>query len=659
MSGLGFLILFLSAVSSHAAPKPENDYCQRPGSIKEAQLQAFCNHPPAVPNSSIAGEVKKRYFSGEMVTYSCNVGFTLNRDLTGETKCENTQWINLPVCRRIGEQCGAPPTIQFGDIISITKNSYQSNEYVEYKCPNYYLLKGDKIVRCLNGVWGEAPACLEPCTAKEKSMAENNLQLKYSTDKKLYSLHGDSLEFVCKPGYEVPPGTRMRVICEAGKLEYPKCFRRGFCVLQQSTMITSNIHYNISSVVDQGQTIRFVCNEDMRPEDKLEAICDSGSISYPKCIAAKSCKSPEILNGFLKTEQQASYDSGSSVEFECNTDYVKKNRKNPKCENGEWIDQPVCYSPCKISLEILTERNIQLRSSNIDHSYIHGTEIEVSCKTGYRRPNQQTYLIECYDGKFTYLRCFSKNPCRIGQEELDSNNLELDEVHVNEIYYAEGEIIQFQCKNGFQFLGQPTGKCSSQTVIYPTCTATSCNPPPIAANSRINGDIKDIYASGEKVTFSCNVGYSLERFSSGEAQCENTQWINLPVCRRIGEQCGPPPTVQFGDMINIRKFNYKSGESVEYRCPNYYVLKGDRHVKCLNGVWDEAPACLEPCVTREKNMDENNIVAKWSSTKKLYIIHGDMIEFSCKPGFDASPDTRMRVFCENGKLDYPKCIKRN
>ncbi|XP_073499026.1 complement factor H-related protein 5-like isoform X2 [Phyllobates terribilis] len=704
MSVQGFFILFLSAVSCHAAPKPTNDYCQRPGSIKEAQLQgkwneetyppgtvanfdclpgytqdglikmaciegtwwqiangqckAFCNRPPTDPNSTLVGEVKERYYTGEKVTYVCNVGYTLNRALRGEAQCENTQWINLPVCRRIGEQCGSPPTVLFGDIINSPKKSYQSGQFVEYKCPNYYLHKGDKIVRCLNGFWGEAPVCLEPCTAKQRSMEENNIQLKWHGDtRKLYSPHGDSVEFSCKSGYEVPPNTMMRASCEHGKLEYPKCFRRGFCVLQQSTMITNNIHYNVSTVVDQGQTITFQCNEGMMPENKMEAKCESGKINYPQCIAAKNCKSPEILNGFFKTEPQASYDSGTSVEFECNKDYVKKSLISLKCENGQWTDQPVCYSPCKISLEVLTELHIQLHSSDTDKSYIHGTALEVSCKSGYRRPSQPIFFIECYNGKFRHPRCFSGKTCRIGQDELDSNNLELDEVHENEVFYSEGEAIQFQCKNGFRFLGQSTGTCSQQTLIYPTCTATSCEPPPTVANSRINGGIKDNYASGEKVTFSCNIGYSLERSSTGEGQCENTQWINLPVCRKIGEQCGPPPTVQFGDSVDVRKINYKSGEFVEYRCRNYYVLKGNKVVRCLNGVWDEAPVCLEPCSVKEKKMDENNLALKWIERKKLYSAHGSMIEFLCKSGYEAPPNTQMRIICEDGKLEYPKCFK--
>ncbi|KAM4022041.1 coagulation factor XIII B chain-like isoform 4-T4 [Anomaloglossus baeobatrachus] len=407
---------------------------------------------------------------GSFLEYRCNQNYlTPQKDYWERIECTNHGWSSEPKCLRIGDQCGAPPTVQFGDTIGIRKTSYKSNEYVEYKCPNFYLLKGEKIVRCLNGVWGEAPVCLEPCTAKEKNMDENNIQIRHRSDKKLYIVHGDTLEYACKPGYEAPPNTQMRFTCEHGKLGYPKCFRKGYCVLEQSTMLANNVHYNESTVLDNGQTIRFQCNDEMTPQRSLEATCTSGKLEYPKCTAARGCAAPEILNGRLKTPKD-SYDSGDYAEFECNDDYVKNSLKGPKCENGEWIDQPVCYSPCKVSSKALTDSNIHLLSSDIDKSYTHGTELEVSCKTGYRRPNQPTFLIECNNGKFMYLRCFSGKTCRMDQDGLDINSLELDEVHNNEVYYGDGETITFKCKKGFLHPDpQPTGTCSKGELNYPRC----------------------------------------------------------------------------------------------------------------------------------------------------------------------------------------------
>lgn len=433
-----------------------------------------CNRPPPVPNARINGQAKASYASGEKVTYSCHPDYSLERSFTGEAVCKNTQWTEVPVCRKIGAQCGPPPVVQFGDTTKFLQTSYKSGDSVEYKCPAYYILKGNKIVRCLNGVWEEAPVCLEPCTAKEKDMNDNNIQLRYRNDAKLYSEHHDNITFMCKSGYEAPPDTQMRIACEQGKLEYPKCFKTGYCVLDQQTMITNNIHYNVSTVVDHGQRITFECNGGMMPEDKLEAKCDGRKINYPKCTASKSCKTPEILNGFLRSEQQASYHSGSYVEFQCNDDYVINGRINVKCDNGQWTDLPVCLSPCKISTEDLSKHNIQLLpSADPKNIHRHGTELSVTCKSGFSRPNQAALVTECDDGKFRYPRCLSGKTCRLDQDKIDENNLELDEVHNNEGYYENDEKIQFKCKNGFYSRNKPTGTCSGQTLNYPTCAAKS------------------------------------------------------------------------------------------------------------------------------------------------------------------------------------------
>ncbi|XP_044156525.1 complement factor H-related protein 1-like isoform X1 [Bufo gargarizans] len=248
-------------------------------------ISTSCKSPPKVLNSKPKGETKSSYASGEKITYECNSGYSLER--SGEAQCDNTNWINIPVCRRTGAQCGPPPTVQYGDTVEIRKVVYRSGEKVEFRCPEYYILDGNRFATCLNGVWNEAPVCIEPCTAKERDMESNNIQLRWRSDRKLYTRHGETIEFICKPGHEAPPDTQMKITCNQGNLEYPKCFKRGFCVLQQSTMIANNIHYNLSTVVDHGQTILFQCNDGMMAENKLEAKCEQRKINYPRCTAAR------------------------------------------------------------------------------------------------------------------------------------------------------------------------------------------------------------------------------------------------------------------------------------------------------------------------------------------------------------------------------------
>ncbi|KAG8556159.1 hypothetical protein GDO81_017940 [Engystomops pustulosus] len=430
-----------------------------------------CGPPQVVSNSIIKEQGKNRYESGEKVSYLCITGYSLVG--SGEAFCKNAVWDNKPVCKRTGSECGPPPHVQYGDTLETRKSAYKSGETVTYKCPQYYKLQGESKVKCENGVWDKAPECIEPCTAKEKDMKENNIKLRHLSDKKLYSEHGDVIEFQCVSGFGVPTDTKMRIYCQRGKLEYPKCYKRGFCVLQQPTMMANNIIYNVSTVVDDGQTIVFQCNEGMTAETQLQAKCENQNINYPRCTSAKSCKNPTIQNGFIKTAEQPRYDSGSYVEFECNKDYVLYGRMSAKCVNGEWEDLPVCYAPCKILVQKLEKHNIRLLDAMDKMSHTHGTEFRAECRPGFKHPVQTALAIECIDGMFRYPTCFSGPTCRMDQDQLDENNLELDEVHESAVYYGEGAEIRFKCKAEFKYRGQPTGKCSQKKITYPKCEGES------------------------------------------------------------------------------------------------------------------------------------------------------------------------------------------
>lgn len=57
-------------------------------------------------------------------------------------------------------------------------------------------------------------------------------------------------------------------------------------------------------------------------------------------------------------------------------------------------------------------------------------------------------------------------------------------------------------------------------------------------------------------------------------------------------------------------------------------------------------------------MNSNNIELKWRQ-EELIFLHGDLIEFECKQGYNFVQTTIPspgRTQCSHGKLKYPKCI---
>uniref|UniRef100_A0A8C5R7K5 Sushi domain-containing protein n=1 Tax=Leptobrachium leishanense TaxID=445787 RepID=A0A8C5R7K5_9ANUR len=313
-----------------------------------------CLPPPSIDNGHPVRRLKAEYASGDKVQYVCNRGYNLEKRIS-EAVCEETRWKSIPVCRKTGSTCSTPPTIAHGDFLGLIQPHYRSGFQMEYKCPEYYTLQGNRIVKCTDGVWDEPPVCLEPCTAREKELKENNIVFKWKNADKLYSKHDEIMEFICVAGYEIAERSLLRVKCNMGEIPYPKCNKIGSCLLSEETMKNQNIYINRSSAIQDGEKVTFECNKGMIPEKTLEGTCKMRVLNYPRCITANKCKlAPDVPNGRVKADhlKQDGYDSGSSVEFECDEHHSISGPINVKCENGQWSDLPQCLS--KYSQNLLT-----------------------------------------------------------------------------------------------------------------------------------------------------------------------------------------------------------------------------------------------------------------------------------------------------------------
>uniref|UniRef100_A0A8C8XZ32 Sushi domain-containing protein n=1 Tax=Panthera leo TaxID=9689 RepID=A0A8C8XZ32_PANLE len=125
-------------------------------------------------------------------------------------------------------------------------------------------------------------------------------------------------------------------------------------------------------------------------------------------------------------------------------------------------------------------------------------------------------------------------------------------------------------------------------------------------------------------------------------------------------KCGPPPPIDNGDITSFPLSTYAPGSLVEYRCQSFYELQGNKNIICSHGQWSEPPKCLDACVISEEVMDKHNIQLRWRHEKKFYSKTGDIIEFVCKSGYHKkTPHHTFRITCQEGKLEYPTCVKNN
>uniref|UniRef100_A0A8D0FIQ6 Sushi domain-containing protein n=1 Tax=Strix occidentalis caurina TaxID=311401 RepID=A0A8D0FIQ6_STROC len=123
-----------------------------------------------------------------------------------------------------------------------------------------------------------------------------------------------------------------------------------------------------------------------------------------------------------------------------------------------------------------------------------------------------------------------------------------------------------------------------------------------------------------------------------------------------GGKCGPPPVIENGDLLSFPMQEYTQGSVLEYKCPSLYVLEGSRRITCTDGQWTSPPVCLAACTVSEEDMGRNNIELKWVAARKLYSRSGDFIDFQCKRGYMADPESPpFRAQCMKGTLEYPQC----
>ncbi|NXN18375.1 F13B factor, partial [Indicator maculatus] len=275
--------------------------------------------------------------------------------------------------------------------------------------------------------------------------------------------------------------------------------------------------------------------------------------------------------------------------------------------------------------------------------------------------------------------------------------------------YEEGDVVHFFCEENYSISGFDLIQCYyfGWHPDPPVCddVINKCPPPPLPPHARVL-TVRRTYHHGDKVRIQCKSYF--ETRGSEEIQCEKGRWTSPPVCigkylfcsislemtwlrglrlpsasslmmqnwggwltparlsnclspyhtLEMQQSCPPPPVIKNGVLLGPLLASYKNGSSVEYGCQSYHFLDGPSTVYCHRGAWTEQPTCLEPCTLNVADMNSNNIELKWKQ-EELIFLHGDLIEFECKQGYNFLQTTLPspgRAQCNRGRLQYPKCI---
>ncbi|RVE55356.1 hypothetical protein OJAV_G00237180 [Oryzias javanicus] len=292
----------------------------------------------------------------------------------------------------------------------------------------------------------------------------------------------------------------------------------------------------------------------------------------------------------------------------------------------------------KLNVELSLRRGQYMNGETVDYKCAHAEEYEGTAT--------------CYEGKWNKTIECPGPPCVVPHQRPGLTTSPI----ISEV--KSGGKLNVFCNYGYALEGANEIECLDTGVwspIFPTCTKT-CAMPVIPKTLRLMTPVEERRAKkGQKLKFECK---KRGKFLQGNAEIEcleSGDWSNqLPRCGDVG-LCSAPPAIEFGDVMGSRT-EYQEGESVEYICPNYYVMEGGPRRTCRNGQWTGHVRCIKPCTVTKEEMDKRNVQSRKPWFDKIYCPHEHHLTFICKDGKRHDERVGLRQQCIEGVISLPTCV---
>ncbi|XP_060088346.1 complement factor H isoform X2 [Heteronotia binoei] len=582
---------------------------------------------------------KDKYLYNDVVRFSCRAGHKRVGPISAQ--CYHFGWSPPPPICKAPENvssCQPPSNITDGRIITPLQKQYPHGHQVEYECNVKYAMTGSKKIECVDGRWTSLPSCTaEERTCRPPPHIRNEL---YTRIRQRKYFHGETVAYECDEGFAVV-GTNPAK-CLYGEWDLPSCVE--LCPpppqLPNAVEITEVRNY------ENGEKIHFTCKEHFLLEGPEEILCEDGKWKKPpRCIDASCGNPPPIANGNAVNGTHGRYLPGTTVEYHCNEGFDIIG-VFPTCRNRNWTPVPTCNEkPCGPPPQVF-EATLAGRDKQ---SYESGEIVHYVCHPGFAPDG--SLEVTCRKGQWTEPPTCEEIVCgeppTVAHAGIVSGRREV---------YKYDHQVQYQCHRGFKMSGLNTVKCGMKVWSEPpTCEDVRCPPPDEIDHGDISGQRKERYLPSDTVRYQCEPGWILS--GSAEVTCSKKQWTKLPTCIDPEGNCGRPPIIQNGDVLDTVQAQYPPGTTLRYKCQNLYLMNGTSTVHCENGLWTEPPICTEACTVSEEDMWRNKIQLKWKNAPKIYSSSGGVVEFACRLGYEPDPSSPpFRTHCINGRMEYPRCI---
>ncbi|OCT85311.1 coagulation factor XIII B chain [Xenopus laevis] len=449
---------------------------------------------------------KRAFHVKEILQYQCDEGYgTPSGRTADETECLLRGWSSVPQCTK--QSCKELQPVQNGGFYPV-KAMYVDRDVVQFFCTEGYILRDSELIQCYSFGWyPEPPSCEEKSNKCPPPPRPAHIIL--LTDPAVHR-NGDSARYECDYNYMLIGSEE--IYCENGRWTAPpscvelkeklKCAPPPY-VENGEVMLQAEVYYS-------GDRVNFQCAEGYEIQGSSEIICKMGKWPEPPKCKAKSdfCQiPPPLTNGELIDLPSLSYKNSESVEYRCKSYHLMEGPKTVNCTHGKWTELPTCLEPCTVSVDLMRQRNLELKwSFEMDTYFLHGDMIEFVCK-----------------------------------DDLDMSE------------HPEGL----------------KGMCQRGNIRYPTCSRkdklNACGPPPLVKNGRVLAP-QENYESGSSAVYMCSEHHFLN--GSNTVQCSDGDWDHPPTCI---EPCVLSKEEMERNQIRLRwsfdnKDYFYHGEYIEFLC---------------------------------------------------------------------------------------------
>ncbi|XP_019357576.1 PREDICTED: coagulation factor XIII B chain isoform X1 [Gavialis gangeticus] len=463
------------------------------------------------------------------------------------------------------------------------------------------------------------------------------------------------LSYACLAGYTTGSGSQdAKITCTAeGWSPAPKCYKK--C---NKPPLENGFFSGTKESFKIGEKLQYRCDSGYHtPGGNTEETIQchpEGWSSQPACAKMfDRCLAPDLQYGRHITTQRL-FKLNEILIYECDDGYRTTGgnmTEEVTCHPHGWSLTPNC-TKLTCSLSVMEHG----RFYPVKKTYEEGDVVQFFCRESYSFSGSD--LIQCYSfGWYPEPPLCEDRRTKCPPPPKPPHAIVLSDLRT----YHNGDRVRLQCQLNFKMNGSEEIQCQNgKWLLPPVCIGiqeeAACDQPPSVEKGTAITEDKTYY-SGDTVRYRCDPGYRINGLK--EIICEMGKWTSPPECIKMQENCTSPPLIQNGAVVGPLLTKYTTGSSVQYRCQRYHVLEGFETIHCVEGNWTPQPACLEPCTINEHVLNNNNILLKWGLEGELIFLHGDIIEFLCKQGYELSQSTGtspLTAHCNRGKINYPICI---